>query len=111
MGAVNEFKGHLSRAVNTVFITAGGAKPGMTAERNKFKFATVYTAIHSATTRRIPTINHFFNGFHDNGAGMKSIFSFFVVIYKNLLEDVHKNIMKEWEAESNPPLKIEGQGS
>ena len=85
MCTINEFKGHFSRAVNTVFIATGGAKLRMAAERDKFKFATVRTGIHRATKRRIPTVDHFFNVFHDNGTGMKSIFNFFIVFFKNLL--------------------------
>ena len=41
------------------------------------------------------SFDHFFNVFHDNGTGMKSIFDFFIVFFKNLLEDIHKSIMKE----------------
>ena len=95
MCTINEFKGHFSRAINTVFIATGGAELRMAAERNKFKFATVRTAIHGATIRRIPTVDHFINVFHDSGTGMKSIFNFFIVLFKNLLEDIHKTIMKE----------------
>ena len=95
MCTINEFKGHFSRTIDTVFIATGGAKLGMAAERDKFKFTTVRTAIHCTTIRRIPTVDHFFNVFHDNGTGMKDIFNFFVVFFKNLLEDVHKTIMKE----------------
>lgn len=47
VGTVNEFKGHFSRAVNAVFVTAGRAKFRMAAERNEFKFAAVGTAIHA----------------------------------------------------------------
>ena len=111
MGTINEFKGHFRRAVNAVFIAAGRTKLRMAAERDKFKFATVRTAIHRAAIRRIPAVDHFFNVFHDNRTGMKNIFNFFVVFFKNLLKDIHKTIMKEWKTEINPPLKIEGQGS
>lgn len=83
----------------------------MAAERDKFKFTAVGTAEHGATIRGITTVNHLINIFHNNGTGMKGIFHFFVVLFKNLLQDVHKTIMKKIKAESNPPLKIEGQGS
>ena len=95
MGTVNEFKGHFSRAVDTVFIAAGGTKLGMAAEGDKFKIAAVRTAIHCAAIRRITAAYHFLNVFHDNGSGMKDIFNFFVVFFKNLLEDIHKTIMRE----------------
>lgn len=67
----------------------------MAAERDKFEFATVCTAIHRATIGRIPAAYHFLDVFHDDGTGVKSIFNFFIVFFKNLLEDVHKTIMKE----------------
>ena len=92
---VNELKGHFSRAINAVFTATGGTKLGMAAERDKFKFPTVGTAIHRATIRRITAVDHFFNVFHDDGTGMKRIFNFFIVFFKNFLEDVHKTIMKE----------------
>lgn len=89
-------------AVNAVLITAGRAKLRMTAERNKFKFAAVGTAIHGTDVRRVSTVNHLLNVFHDNGTWMKSIFNFFIVFFKNLLKDVHKSIMKEPKTENNP---------
>ena len=95
MGTINEFKGHFSRAVHAVLIATGGAKLRMAAERDKFKFAAAGTAIHGAAIRRIPAAYYFINVFHDNGTGMKDIFNFFVVFFKNLLEDIHKTIMKE----------------
>lgn len=95
MGTVNEFKRHFSRAVNAVFIAAGGAKFGVAAERDKFKFAAAFTAVHGTAVGGIPTVDHFFNVFHDNGSWMKDVFNFFVVFFKNLLKDVHKTIMRE----------------
>ncbi len=95
VGTVNEFKGHFSGAVNGVFIAAGGAELGMAAERDKFEFAAVGTAEHGAAIRGIPAVYHLFNVFHDNRTGMKDIFNFFVMFFKNLLEDVHNTIMKE----------------
>lgn len=92
---VNKFKGHFCRAVNAVFVTAGRTKFRMAAERDKFKFAAVGTAIHGTAVRRVSAVNHLFDVFHNNGTWMKSIFNFFVVFFKNLLKDVHKSIMKE----------------
>ena len=93
--AVNEYGGHFSRTVNAVFITAGGAKPGMAAERDKLKFTAVGASIHGTAIRRVPAVNHFINVFHNNRTGMKDIFNFFIMIFKNLLQDIHKTIMKE----------------
>ena len=99
---VNEFKGDFGGAVNAVFIATGWTKLGMAAERDKFKFAAMGAPIHGAAVRRIPTVDHLLNVFHDNGTGMKDIFDFFVMLFKNLLKDVHKSIMQEMRAESNP---------
>ena len=85
VGAVNEFECHFSRAVNGVLIAAGRAKFRMAAERNEFKLAAVGTAIHGTAKRGIPTVNHLLNIFHNNGTGMKDIFNFFIVFFKNLL--------------------------
>ena len=74
----------------------------MTAKGDEFKFATMSTAIHGSTERGIPTVNHFFDVFHDNGTGMKDIFNFLIVIFKNPLKNVHKSIMQEMWPESNP---------
>ncbi len=74
----------------------------MASERNEFEFAAVGTAIHGAAVRRVATVDHFFNVLHNNGAWVEDIFNFFVVFFKNLLEDVHKGIMKELRKKSNP---------
>ena len=67
----------------------------MAAKRDKLKFTAVGTAIQGTTIRRIPAVDHFINVFHNNRAGMENIFDFFVMIFKNLLEFIHKTIMKE----------------
>lgn len=74
----------------------------MAAERDELQYAAEGTAIHGTAIRRIPTVNHLLNIFHNNGTGMKNIFDFFIVIFKNFLQDVHKSIMKESETENNP---------
>ena len=102
VGTVNELKGDFSRAVNTVLVAAGRAKFRMTAERNKFKFAAVGTAVHGTAVGGVSTVNHLFHVFHNNGAWMKSIFNFFVMFSKNLLKDAHKSIMKELGRKNNP---------
>lgn len=86
VSTAEEFKGHFSGAFNAVLIATGRAEFGMAAKGDEFKFATVSTAKHGATERGIPTINHFFDVFHDNGTGMKDILYFFIVFFKNLLK-------------------------
>lgn len=111
VGTSEEFKGHFSGAVNAVFVTAGRAKFGMAAKGDEFKFAAMSTAIHGSAKGGIPTVNHLFDVFHDNGTGMKDIFYFLIVFYKNLLKYVHKSIMQEMWPESNPhPSRLRGRG-
>lgn len=86
VSTAEEFKGHFSGAFNAVLIATGRAEFGMAAKGDEFKFVTVSTAKHGATERGIPTINHFFDVFHDNGTGMKDILYFFIVFFKNLLK-------------------------
>lgn len=51
--------------------------------------------IHGTAEGRIPAVDDFIDIFHLRISGMKSIFYFFVVVCKNLLEDIHKTIMQE----------------
>lgn len=102
VSTAEESEGHFSGAVNAVLVAAGRAKFGMAAKGDEFKFPTMSTAIHGAAKRGIPTVDHFFDVFHDNGTGMKDIFYFFIVFYKNLLKYIHKSIMQEMWSESNP---------
>ena len=102
VSTAEESEGHFSGAVNAVLVAAGRAKFGMAAKGDEFKFPTMNTAIHGAAKRGIPTVNHFFDVFHDNGTGMKDIFYFFIVFYKNLLKYIHKSIMQEMWSKSNP---------
>lgn len=103
--AVNEFKGHICRAVNAVFAATSGAEFRMATERDEFEFAAVEAAVHGAAVRRIPTVDHLFHVLHNNRTWVEDIFDFLIVFFKNLLKDVHKSIMKELGTESNPPLK------
>lgn len=102
VSAAEELKGQFSGAVNTVLITTGRAEFGMATKGDEFKFATVSTAKHGAPEGGIPAVNHFFDVFHDNRTGMKDIFYFFIVFFKNFLKDVHKSIMQGMWPESNP---------
>ena len=112
VSAAEEFKGHFSGEVNAVLVTTGRAKFGMAAKGDEFKFATMSTAIHSSAKGGISTVNHFFDVFHDNGTGMKDIFYFLIVFYKNLLKYVHKSIMQEMRPKSTPlPSRLRGRGS
>lgn len=92
--AAQEFEGHGGGTLLAVFYTAGGAEAAFTAERDKFHFTAVGAGIHGTTKRRVTTVDHLFDIFHFNGPGMECILNYFVVIFKNLLQDVHEIIMQ-----------------
>ena len=102
MCAVNKLKGHTGRAFLGILHTASRAEAAFAAEGNKFHVVASGADIHGTAKRRVATIDHLLNVFHDNGTWMKDIFNFFVVFFKNLLKDVHKSIMKELGTENNP---------
>ena len=100
--AVDKLKRHFCGAFNAVFVAAGRAESGMAAERDEFEFAAVGTGIHGTAKRGVPAVYHFLHVFHNNGAWMEDIFNFFIMFFKNLLDNVHKSIMQEMWGESKP---------
>ena len=82
---VNQLKRHGGRAIHRILVTASRTETAVAAKRNELKFSAVWTAIHSATKRRITTVDHFFDIFHLRRSGMKSIFDFLIIVCKNSL--------------------------
>ena len=75
--------------VDGIFSTAGGAETAVAAERNKLKFATFVTSIRGATERRVTAVKHPVNISDDRLAGMKDIKHFFIMVFKDVLEDYY----------------------
>ena len=82
---INKLTGHGSGSFHRILIAAGRTKPAVTAKRNKLKLSAVRTAIHGTTVRRIATMYHLVNVSHLSGAGMESIFNFFIIVCKDFL--------------------------
>ena len=99
---VNELKGHAGSTFQGVFIAAGRTETGMTAERNIFEITAGRAGIHGTTKRRVATINHFFYIFDDRVTRMLNINHFLKMVFKNLLQNIHKTIMRENEKKRNP---------
>lgn len=99
---VQNLKSHGGSTVNGIFCTAGGAETAVAAERDKFKFAAFVTGKHGTTERRVTTVKHPVNIPDDGLSGMEDIKHFFIMVSKNFLEYVHKTIMQDMSAESNP---------
>ena len=73
MSSINQFKGHRGSAVNGVHVTTSSAETTMATEWNKFKVSAFGAAIHSATKRRVTTINHLINVFNNRKTRMSCI--------------------------------------
>ena len=99
---VNQFKRHGGRAIHRILVTASRTETAVAAKRNELKFSAVWTAIHSATKRRITTVDHFFDIFHLRISGMEGIFDFLIIVSKDSLQDIHKSIMQEKRRKRNP---------
>ena len=82
---IKQLEGHTGSAIHGVLISTGRTETAMTAERNKFKFSAMRTAIHGTAERRITTVNHFIDIFHLSISGMKSIFDFLIIVGKDSL--------------------------
>ena len=82
---IHQLKGHTGSAFHGIFVAAGRAEAAMTAERNKFKFSAVRTAVHGTAERWIAAMNHLIDIFHLSFSGMKSIFNFFIIVSKDFL--------------------------
>lgn len=65
VGDTDQFEGHGSGTLHGVEISAGRAETAVTAERDKFEFSAVRTAIHGAAKSGVAAVNHFFNIFDD----------------------------------------------
>ena len=112
MFTFDQFSSHSSCAFSGVKITAGGTETRMTAERYEFEMTAERASIHGTSESGITTIDHLVDVFNFDRTRMQSIYDFFIVVTKNLLEYIHSSIMKQRTAKRKPPpLKIEGQGS
>ena len=83
-------------------VAAGRAETAVATKRNELKFTAVRAAIHGTTKRRVATINHFFYIFDDRVTRMLNINHFLKMVFKNLLQNIHKTIMRENEKKRNP---------
>ena len=81
----DELERHTGGAFHSIFVSAGGTKTAVTAERNKLKISAVGTAIHGTTIRRITTVDHLIDIFHLSFSGMESIYNFFIMVCKDSL--------------------------
>ena len=94
---VDELEGHGGSAIHRIFVATGGAETAMASKRNKFELSAFRTAVHSTTIRRITTVDHLIHVFNDRITWMEYIKHFFIMITKNLLQDIHEIIIEDFE--------------
>ena len=73
----------MERTELILFVSAGRAKTAFTAKGNKFKIATVRTAIHGTTVGRVTTMDHLVDIFNDSRTGMELVNDVFIIISKD----------------------------
>lgn len=71
---IDKLNGHTGSAFHGIFVFTGGAETAVTAERNKFEFFTVRTAIHCSAQGRILTAGYLINIFHLSFLGCRVYF-------------------------------------
>lgn len=74
----------------------------MAPEGDKFKRTTGRASIHGAAKGGVPAVDHFFNILNNGLSRMKKIDHFFIMVSKNVLQYVHKTIMRENGTKRNP---------
>lgn len=92
---VDHLERHGNRALKRIEITAGRAKTAFAVKRNKLERTARRTAVHSATISRIAAMNHAVDILHNDRASLQGILDFFVMVRKNLLQNVHRNILQQ----------------
>ena len=80
VNALNDFEGHRSGTLDGIEIATGRTETAFTAKRNKFERTTRRTPVHSSAVRRIATMNHLFDVFENNRAGLESVLDFFIMV-------------------------------
>ncbi len=91
---VDQLEGHVGSALHGIFISTGRTKTAVTSERYEFHISTFGTSVHSATERRVTTMNHLLDVFNNSISRMKDVKHFFIMIDKYFLEYIHETIMQ-----------------
>ena len=111
MGDVNEFEGHAGSSFHGVFIAAGGTETTVAAKWDKLHFSAGRAAIHGSAIGRVTAIDHFIHVLDYRSTGVENINHFFIMFFKNSLEDIHKTIVEEMEEKRKPhPSRLRGRG-
>ena len=82
----------------------------MTAERDEFQMIAERASIHGTAESGITAVDHLVYVFNFDRLRMQGIYDFFIMVAKNLLEYVHRSIMKHKVAKRIPTPQDCGAG-
>lgn len=94
VAVLQELEGHGGGALLAVFDAASGAEAALAAERDKLHLPALGAGIHGPAKGRVAAAYHLFDVLHFNGPRMEGVLNYFIVVFKNLLQDVHGIIMR-----------------
>ena len=92
--APQKLEGHGCGTLLAVLYATGRAEAALAAERDELHLPALRAGIHGSAKGRVTAVYHLFDVLHFNGSGMEGILNYFVVVFKNLLQDVHEIIMQ-----------------
>lgn len=92
--AAQKLEGHGGGTLLAVLYTTSRAEAAFAAERDELHLPALGAGIHGSAEGRVTAVYHLFDVLHFNGSGMEGILNYFVVVFKNLLQDVHGIIMQ-----------------
>ena len=87
-------EGHGCGTLLAVLYATGRAEAAFAAERDELHLPALGAGIHGSAEGRVTAVYHLFDVLHFNSSGMERILNYFVVVFKNLLQDVHEIIMQ-----------------
>ena len=86
----DKLEGHGSGALDGIESTAGRTKAAAATEGDKLGLSALWAAVKSSAEGRIAAVDHLLDVFQFDIARMASVFNFFEMIAKDLLQNVHR---------------------
>lgn len=90
MGSSDEFEGHGGSTLDGIESAAGRTKTAVASKGYELCLRALRAAVKSSAEGRIAAVNHLLDVFQLDIARMASVFNFFVMITKDLLQYVHR---------------------
>jgi len=101
----NQLAGHTKSPFLIIQVATGRTETAFTGKGDKFKVATMRTAIEGTAVRRVMTMDHPVDVIHNIFVRADDVLDVLKVVGKNSLEDIfimHKNILQQKVTKRNP---------